>query len=174
MAIGVLVAIGAFRRGGTVRREAGLDVLLITIDTLRADALGAYGNAGAQTPWIDRLAAGGVRFTRAHAHNVVTLPSHANILSGRYPRGHGVRDNSGFRFPGDTPTLAAVLKAHGYRTAAFVSAFPLDSRFGLDQGFDVYDDRLGGTETTTAFVMPERPGAETVALARRCLDQQHD
>src|SRR5262245_8202665 len=169
--MGVLAATGAFRGRHAVRREAGLDVLLITIDTLRADALGAYGNRDARTPWIDRLAAGGVRFTRAHAHNVVTLPSHANILSGQYPLGHGVRDNNGFRFPADKPTLAAVLKAHGYRTGAFVSAFPLDSRFGLDQGFDVYDDRLGGTETTTAFVMPERPGTETVALARRWLDQ---
>src|SRR5262245_65272653 len=121
MAIGVLVAIGAFRRGGTVRREAGLDVLLITIDTLRADALGAYGNARAATPWIDRLAAGGVRFTRAHAHNVVTLPSHSNILSGRHPFLHGVRDNAGFRFPKDTETLATILKRRGYRTAAFVS-----------------------------------------------------
>jgi arylsulfatase A-like enzyme/Flp pilus assembly protein TadD len=171
--LGVLVALGAFRGGRAVRREPGLDVLLITIDTLRADALGAYGNAAARTPWMDRLAAGGVRFARAHAHNVVTLPSHANLLSGQYPLAHGVRDNTGFRFPAGTPTLAALLKARGYRTAAFVSAFPLDSRFGLDAGFDQYDDRLGGTETTTAFVMPERPGAETVALARRWLDQPH-
>jgi arylsulfatase A-like enzyme/Tfp pilus assembly protein PilF len=172
--LGVLTALGVFRGGKAVRREAGLDVLLITIDTLRADALGAYGNATAQTPWMDRLAAGGVRFARAHAHNVVTLPSHANILSGQYPLGHGVRDNNGFRFPAGTPTLAALLKARGYRTAAFVSAFPLDSRFGLDQGFDVYDDRLGGAETTTAFVMPERSGTDTVALARRWLDQPHE
>src|SRR6185436_18868628 len=71
--------------GRALRRDPGLSVLLITIDTLRADALGAYGRAGAETPWIDRLAAGGVRFERAHAHNVITLPSHANLLSGQYP-----------------------------------------------------------------------------------------
>ena len=83
---------------------------------------------------LDRPARRGRRALRdrAHAHNVVTLPSHANLLSGRYPLAHGVRDNSGFRFPAGTPTLATLLKEHGYRTGAFVSAFPLDSRFGLD------------------------------------------
>ena len=160
---------GAWRlgpaRGAAIRREPGLSVLLITIDTLRADALGAYGRASAETAWIDRLAQGGVRFERAHAHNVVTLPSHANLLSGRYPLGHGVRDNSGFRFPEGEPTLATLLKARGYRTAAFVSSFALDSRFGLDRGLDVYDDRLGGGETRTSFLMPERRGTETVEAA---------
>jgi arylsulfatase A-like enzyme/Tfp pilus assembly protein PilF len=154
-----------------VRREAGLNVLLVTIDTLRADALGAYGDPRAATPWIDRLAAGGVRFGRAHAHNVVTLPSHANILSGRHPFGHGVRDNAGFRFPPGADTLATILKRRGYRTAAFVSAFTLDSRFGLDAGFDVYDDGFAEGDTLSAFALPERPGAETVAAARRWRDQ---
>ncbi|HEX5475255.1 MAG TPA: sulfatase-like hydrolase/transferase, partial [Vicinamibacterales bacterium] len=114
-----------------------LNVLLVTIDTLRADALGAYGNRAAQTPWIDRLAAGGVRFDRAHAQTVVTLPSHATILSGLYPQEHGVRDNAGYRFPQSRDTLATILKARGYRTAAFISGFPLDARFGLARGFDV-------------------------------------
>ena len=155
------------RLPGSVRREAGLDVLLITIDTLRADALGCYGNTAVETPWIDRLAAGGVRFEQVHAQNVVTLPSHANILSGRYPLDHGVRDNSGFRFPAGVDTLATILKRAGYATGAFVSAFPLDSRFGLDRGFDVYDDRLGDPEARTAFLMPERPGARTVEEARK-------
>ena len=155
------------RSPGPIRREHGLDVLLITIDTLRADALGCYGNAAVETPWIDRLAAGGVRFAQAHAQNVMTLPSHANILSGRYPFDHGVRDNSGFRFPRGTETLATLLAAHGYRTGAFVSAFPLDSRFGLDRGFEVYDDQLGDPETRTAFLMPERPGARTIEAAQK-------
>ena len=87
------------------------NVLLITIDTLRADALGAYGNASAATPWMDRLAAGGVRFRTARAHNVLTLPSHANILTGRLPPDHGVRDNAGFRLAGGEATLATRLKA---------------------------------------------------------------
>jgi hypothetical protein len=155
------------RLPGSVRRERGLDVLLITIDTLRADALGCYGNTAVETPWIDHLAAGGVRFEQVHAQNVVTLPSHANILSGRYPLDHGVRDNSGFRFPAGVETLATLLKRAGYATGAFVSAFPLDSRFGLDRGFDVYDDRLGDPEARTAFLMPERPGARTVEEARK-------
>ncbi len=153
-----------------VRREAGLSVLLITIDTLRADAVGAYGNTRARTPWIDRLAATGVRFAEARSHNVVTLPSHANILSGRYPFEHGARDNAGFRFPSSHDTLATLLSARGYRTGAFVSAFPLDSRFGLDRGFDVYDDSFVGTEPQPAFFIQERSGADTVARARAWLD----
>ncbi|HET9314793.1 MAG TPA: sulfatase-like hydrolase/transferase, partial [Vicinamibacteria bacterium] len=153
------------RGGSAVHRDPGLSVLLITIDTLRADALGAYGQPNAATPWIDRLAREGVRFERAHAHNVVTLPSHANILSGRYPFGHGIRDNSGFRLPAGTPTLASILRSHGWRTGAFVSAFPLDSRFGLDAGFEAYDDRLGGREIRTAFLVPQRAGTATVDAA---------
>src|SRR5207248_9511119 len=90
--------------------QPNFDVLLITIDTLRADALGAYGNSRALTPRIDRLAAGGVRFADAHAQNVTTLPSHANILSGRHPTDHGVRDNAGFRFPAAVDTLATLPK----------------------------------------------------------------
>ena len=153
----------------TVTRKPGLDVLLITIDTLRADAVGAYGATTGATPVLDRLARGGVVFRQAHAHNVVTLPSHANILSGRLPFQHGVRDNAGFRFPADTPTLATLLKAAGYRTGAFVSAFTLDSRFGLDRGFDVYDDQLEGPAGPLA--LPERRGADTVAAAQRWLAQ---
>jgi len=147
------------------RRDASQNVLLITIDTLRADAIGASGNRSVSTPWIDRLAAGGVRFTEAHASTVVTLPSHANILSGVYPFRHGVRENAGFRFPADVDTLATILKARGYRTAAFVSAFPLDARFGLTRGFDVYDDRFPKGEANVAFRVPERRGADTVAAA---------
>ena len=153
----------------TLRRRPGLDVLLITIDTLRADAVGAYGATTGATPNIDRLAHRGVVFRQAHAHNVVTLPSHANILSGRLPFQHGVRDNAGFRFPAGTPTLATLLKAAGYRTGAFVSAFTLDSRFGLDRGFDVYDDQLDGPAGPLA--LPERHGTDTVAAARRWLAQ---
>jgi arylsulfatase A-like enzyme len=113
-AIAISVTIAC--RPPAMRREPGLNVLLITIDTLRADALGAYGNTTVSTPWLDRLSNGGVRFSRAMAQTVVTLPSHANILSGRYPFRHGVRENSGFRFPADVETLATLLKARGYRT----------------------------------------------------------
>src|SRR5215831_928347 len=101
----------------------GQNVLLITIDTLRADAPGCYGGPAA-TPALDQLAAGGVRFDFAHAHAVTTLASHASILTGTYPFQHGIRDNSGYRLPAETRTAATLLKAQGYRTAAFVGAFP--------------------------------------------------
>jgi arylsulfatase A-like enzyme/Flp pilus assembly protein TadD len=170
----VLAAVAAFLafRGRTpaVRREPGLNVLLITIDTLRADALGSYGNQTVRTPIMDGLAKAGVRFDNAHAHNVVTLPSHANILSGRYPMDHGVRENAGFRFPANAETLATILRARGYRTGAFVSAFPLDSRFGLTRGFDEYDDRYGDAESHIAFRMQERAGSITVAAAKRWIE----
>jgi arylsulfatase A-like enzyme/cytochrome c-type biogenesis protein CcmH/NrfG len=155
----------------TALREPGLNVLLITIDTLRVDAVGAYRQIGNLTPWIDALASGGVRFTDAHAHNVVTLPSHANILSGRLPADHGVRDNAGFRFPPALETLATVLKDQRYRTGAFVSAFPLDSRFGLGRGFDEYDDRFADA-ARPAFLVQERRGAETIASATRWIEAQ--
>lgn len=143
----------------------GSNILLITIDTLRADAVGAYGRAGGPTPLIDRLAAAGVRFTDAHAHNVVTLPSHANILSGRLPFDHGVRDNGGFRLSSEAETLATLLRRQGYRTGAFVSAFPLDSRFGLASGFEVYDDRFVDAGPRPAFLMQERSAQQTVQRA---------
>ncbi|MDX1998006.1 MAG: sulfatase-like hydrolase/transferase [Thermoanaerobaculia bacterium] len=141
------------------------DVLLITIDTLRADRLGFAGDRRAATPNLDRLAATGRVFTDAHAHNVVTLPSHTNILTGLYPFQHGVRENSGFRLGADVPTMATLLAAQGYRTAAFVAAFPLDSRFGLDHGFEIYDDRVPKGSRPDEFVMPERRGDDMVARA---------
>lgn len=123
------------------RPDADRNVLLVTIDTLRADALGVYGGR-ATTPNLDRLAARGAKFAFAHAHAVVTLASHASILSGTYPYEHGIRDNTGYRFPASRPTAATALKAQGFATGAFVGGFPLDHRFGLNIGFDRYDDTL--------------------------------
>lgn len=119
---------------------------------------------------MDRLAAAGVRFTNARAHGVVTLPTHASILTGLHPQEHGVRDNSGFRLQGELPTLATLLRQQGYRTGAFVSAFPLDSRFGLDRGFDTYEDSFVGTGRRPAFLEQERSGNRTVALARKWIE----
>lgn len=141
------------------------DIVLITIDTLRADALGFAGNRQVATPLLDRLAAGGRVFTSAHAHNVVTLPSHANLLTGFYPFQHGVRENSGFLLPAAVPTLATVLDAAGYQTGAFVSGFPLESRFGLARGFSVYDDRFSSALRGEEFGLPERRGDDTVKAA---------
>ncbi|MBV8199911.1 MAG: sulfatase, partial [Acidobacteria bacterium] len=144
---------------------APLDLLLITIDTLRADAPGFGGRRPSPTPLLDRLAAGGRVFTAAHAHNVVTLPSHTNILTGLYPFQHGVRDNEGFRVPAGVPTLATVLHAAGYATGAFVGAYPLDSWFGLNRGFDVYDDHYPKGSHPDQFLFAERKGDKVVPPA---------
>jgi arylsulfatase A-like enzyme/Flp pilus assembly protein TadD len=141
------------------------DVLLVTIDTLRFDALGFAGSTRVKTPHLDALAAEGVVFERCHASNVVTLPSHTNILTGLYPYQHGVRENLGFRLDTKIPTLATLLKERGYVTGAFVGAFPLDSRFGLDRGFDVYDDRYPAGSSPYDFEMRERPAEQVVAAA---------
>jgi len=115
------------------------NVLLVTIDTLRADRVGAISGKLGITPAIDELARTGTTFTDATAHVPLTLPSHTSILTGRYPVSHGVFDNSGFRLRDDVPTLASVLKAAGYHTAAFVASFVLRPAAGLARGFDSYD-----------------------------------
>ncbi len=121
------------------------DVLLVTVDTLRPDALGWVAGRN-PTPAIDALASGGFRFPAAVAAVPLTLPSHASIMTGLYPRRLGLRDNGQALGP-DARTLAEAMKARGYATAAFVSGYPLDSAFGLDRGFDVYDDALApGTD----------------------------
>jgi arylsulfatase A-like enzyme/Flp pilus assembly protein TadD len=114
-------------------------LLLVTIDTIRADRVGAYGDASARTPNIDALASRGVRFDRAFATAPITLPSHASMLTGLYPPGHGSRHN-GLRVDAKVPTLATALSEAGFSTGAFIAAFPLDRRFGLNRGFAVYDD----------------------------------
>jgi arylsulfatase A-like enzyme/Flp pilus assembly protein TadD len=136
--------------------EPPTSIILLTIDTLRADSLGFAGNRRVKTPFLDFLAGRGVVFANAHAHNVVTLPSHVNILTGLYPYQHGVRDNAGFVLDPKHVTVATLLRQRGYATAAFVGAFPLDSRFGLNQGFDVYDDNYGKGEASVDFVIQER------------------
>ena len=158
--------------GLPVVRTSDQNVMLITIDTLRADALGCYGGAAA-TPALDRLAASGVRYTFAHAHAPVTLVSHASILSGLYPFQHGIRDNSGYRFPSSIPTLATRLKAAGFSTGAFIGAFPLHSQFGLDPGFDVYDQNFKETALPTDFAVSERPATAVVSAVRPWIAAQH-
>lgn len=116
------------------------NILLISIDTLRADRLGSYGYRAAQTPALDELAARGLRFTMASTVTPLTLPAHTSLLTGLFPTRHGVRDNGGFYLAADFVTLAESLQQSGYRTGAFVSSFVLDSRWGLDQGFETYFD----------------------------------
>jgi len=122
------------------KEETKQNFLLITIDTLRADRLSCYGSKYPKTPNIDYLREKGVLFSRAFANTSTTLPSHANILLGITPVHHGVHENLNFIVSKDLLTLAEHLKNHGYSTGAFVGAYALDSRFGLSQGFDIYDD----------------------------------
>jgi arylsulfatase A-like enzyme/Flp pilus assembly protein TadD len=123
------------------KEEAKQNFLLITIDTLRADKLSCYGSQDPKTPKIDGLAERSVLFSRAFANTSTTLPSHANILLGTTPNHHGVHENLNFIVNDELLTLAEHLKNNGYSTGAFVGAYALDSRFGLSQGFDIYDDK---------------------------------
>jgi arylsulfatase A-like enzyme len=147
LAVGVLVTRGRAPAppqpiaGGALR---GANVLLLTIDTLRADHVGVYGSAGALTPTIDQFAKEGLRFERTYAHAPLTLPSHASLLTATLPTRNGVHDNGTFRLGDMTPTVAEALKRAGYRTGAFVGSAVLAARFGLGRGFDVYDDRIPG------------------------------
>ena len=118
-------------------------VLLVTIDTLRADRLGCYGDSRARTPRIDALAAAGTLFERAFTPVPITLPAHASLLTGLIPPAHGVRGNGAFALGAGVGTLAEALAAEGAATGAFVGGFPLARRFGLDRGFGHYDDRMG-------------------------------
>jgi arylsulfatase A-like enzyme/Tfp pilus assembly protein PilF len=147
------------------------NVLLVTIDTLRWDALGSYGGPAA-TPALDRLAAQGVRFERVTAHATVTLPSHVSILAGLDPTRHGVHNNTGFRAGDELFTWAERLRQAGYATAAFIGAFPLDSQFGLAQGFDLYDDHYSVGGASNDFGIVERPAGEVVRAARQWIAGQ--
>jgi choline-sulfatase len=146
---------------------AGFNVVLVTLDTLRSDHVGCYGYTGGQTPTLDALAKGGVRFVEAVTVVPMTLPAHTSILTGQYPPVHGVRDNGTYRLVGEHETIAERLQGQGYATAAFIGAFVLDGRYGLNQGFDVYDDRImpeqgsGGVEALN----PQRRGDVVVNSA---------
>jgi arylsulfatase A-like enzyme/Tfp pilus assembly protein PilF len=154
----------------SIESQPDRNVLLITIDTLRADALGSYGGR-AVTPTLDALAAQGAQFDFAHAHAVVTLPSHTSILTGHLPYTHGVRDNSGYRVAMGTETLATRFKSAGFSTGAFIGAFPLLRRFGLAQGFDEYDDQISELQGDRTQTVPERPAPEVVARATSWIDR---
>ena len=142
------------------------NLLIVTIDTLRADRVGAYGYQPARTPVLDELARSGVKFTNAFAPAPITLTSHASLMTGRYPPGHGARHNGIAPTP-TVPTLAATFKARGFATSAFVSAFPLDRRFGLHTGFDIYDDELPRGQNGEP--LNERSGVDTARRATEWL-----
>jgi arylsulfatase A-like enzyme len=139
--------------------QAPPNVLLITIDTVRADRIGAYGYAKAATPVLDRLARDGVRFADATTQAPLTAPAHAAILTGLYPARLGVRDNATTPVPEATTTAAELFKARGYRTGGFVGAFILTSPYGFTQGFDVFDADFTGFTDSQKLQVQRRGGA---------------
>jgi len=134
-----------------------LDVVLVTLDTTRADRLGCYGGNGGASPNLDALARRGVMFRRAYSHVPLTAPAHASLLTGLLPSRHGMHDNGGYVLKEEFATLAEQFVEAGYRTGAFVSAFVLDRRFGLARGFATYEDNVlqGGAEEILAEVRGE-------------------
>ncbi len=153
--------------GGPAPKPPQPNILLVTIDTFRADRIGT-----GLAPSIDRLAAGATRFTSARTAVPLTLPSHATIHTGLLPPAHGVRENGVDVLAEAHPTMARLLKNAGYQTAAFVGAFVLDHRFGLAQGFDVYDDQIPRDPNATERLEAERPASAVVDRALAWLERR--
>ena len=160
--IAALAGFAACARSGRPSRET--PIVLISIDTLRADHLPAYGYSGVETPHLDALRRDSILFQNAYCQVPLTLPSHAVILTGLFPDQNGVRDNLGFRLSGSIPTLTTILKNAGYATGAAVSSLALRSDRGLDQGFDLYDDHF------TPDSPDERAGALSAAVLTKWID----
>lgn len=139
------------------------NLILISIDTLRADYVGCYGAELVKTPHLDALAADGVRFEAVVSEVPLTLPAHCSLLTGTYPPTHGVHDNLGYVLAGKNLTLAEVLREKGYSTAAFVGAYVLHSKWGLNQGFQTYDDDFPNAGQNAA-------GLTNTAVERRGAD----
>jgi arylsulfatase A-like enzyme/Flp pilus assembly protein TadD len=177
----VLAALGLLlvRRSGVGPAWLGggaRNLLVVTLDTLRADHVGSYGYAAARTPRLDGLAARGLRFARAATVVPLTLPAHSSLLTGTFPARHAVRDNGGYYLGEENETLAEILKARGFRTGGFISAFVLDSRWGIAQGFERYFDDfdLRQFEKQAGMDAIQRPGRETVDEALRWLAAERE
>jgi len=173
LALCFIVLVGRHSPGLKLRREVkrlfgsvnpqDFNILLFTLDTTRADHIGCYGYRRIETPNIDRIAGQGFLFKNATAQAPLTLPSHSSIFTGTYPLFHGVRDNGGFYLGSERTTLAKVLQQAGWATSAFVGAFVLDSRWGLNQGFDYYYDNFDFAKyKTISLDSVQREGGEVV------------
>jgi arylsulfatase A-like enzyme/predicted Zn-dependent protease len=168
--LAVLITVGA---AFWIRTTPRLNIILVTLDTTRADHLGAYGYKRGQTQSFDAFARRGVVFERAYAPAPVTLPSHATMLTGLYPPEHGLRVNGIGRLERHVPLLPEILKQNGYSTGAFIAAVVLDSQFGLDRGFDHYDDDLSkGRSSDHHFGERRREGAAVMDSALEWLEKQ--
>ena len=160
---------------GRLRGGRDYNVILITVDTLRADKVGCYGNAFVRTPAMDAFAARGIRYERAISQTPLTLPSHTTIMTGTLPVFHGVRDNGGFIVPSELVTMAEAFKAKGYDTAAFVAAYVLDSKWGLNQGFDTYFDKFDLSRfEKISLGEVQRPADEVIDEALSWIDKKKD
>jgi arylsulfatase A-like enzyme/tetratricopeptide (TPR) repeat protein len=166
-AVSLLAVVALLAAGCGAERERSKrpNVLLVTVDTLRADRVGAYGSISGATPNLDRIAREGMRFEQAISAAPLTLPSHATILTGLLPTRHGVRNNGAGALAPGTATLPEAFAAHGYDTGAFVGAFVLDRRYGLDQGFARYDDEIDRDETMAGALEAERDAATVTGRA---------
>jgi arylsulfatase A-like enzyme/Tfp pilus assembly protein PilF len=162
--------LGTLPRGVT---PSALNLVVITLDTTRADRIGAYGHPNAGTPNFDALAQDGVLFDHASTSAPITLPAHASIFTGRFPPQHGVRDNGGYFLNEKEHTLAETLKARGYATAGFIAAYVLDSKWGIDQGFDTFVDDFDLSKFKV-FSMGniQRPGNEVVDRALPWMEER--
>ena len=155
-----------------LRGGRDLNVILVTLDTTRADRLGCYGFRNVETPTIDLFASRGVRFERCYSQTPLTLPSHTTLMTGTLPLFHGVRDNGGFVVPSQLKTMAELFKEKGYATGAFIAAYVLDSKWGLDQGFDTYFDKFDlGKFKRISLGTVQRPANEVMAEALPWLER---
>lgn len=167
LVIGVAAVVAAVFTGAA---EPPPNLLLVTIDTLRADRVGAYGYRAAGTPVLDRMAREGVRVVEAVAQSPQTRPSHASIFTGRLPYEHGLRDNASAPLPPTLPTLATLLQSRGYDTGGFIGAYPVSRASGLDRGFATFDDPFGTAGPASAReARVERPAKEVVDRALQWL-----
>ena len=167
----VVLAFAGWRAFRPVRAGA---VILISIDTVRADHLPAYGYTHGQTPVIDAFARDAVVFERAYTHAPQTLPAHGSILTGLLPFEHGVRDNVGFTLKANTPTLASMFHTAGYRTGGFVSAYVLRKDTGIGQAFDVYNAEFPSGSKERSVAQVQRAGLDTLAAAETWLNTLAD
>jgi arylsulfatase A-like enzyme/predicted Zn-dependent protease len=157
-----------------LQKKGPFNFILITVDTLRADRISCYGFPRIKTPTIDNFAQQGIKFERCISQTPLTLPSHTSLLTGTYPTFHGVRDNGGFLVPQELTTLAEVFKNAGYQTAAFVAAYVLDSKWGLNQGFDLYYDKFDLSKyKTISLGNVQRRGDEVINEALAWLEDHH-
>ncbi|HKI01973.1 MAG TPA: sulfatase-like hydrolase/transferase [Thermoanaerobaculia bacterium] len=176
-----ILALSACSRGGggTASIPKGTPVILISIDTLRADHLPAYGYQGVETPALDALRQDGILYERAYSTTPLTFPSHSTLLTGLLPAEHGVRDNVGYRLDegkiksGELSFLPEIFKKAGYATGAAVSAYVLQGKTGLSTGFDFYEDDIE-FRTGTGLGGLQRPGGETLNLSRPWLESVKD